>query len=308
MSDFGLLVLGPPGAGKSTLCAALARAARASGRGAFVVNLDPANEAPPYAAAVDVRDLIAAADAAAAFGLGPNGALLYAMDFLAANADWLAARAAPFFARGDLAIIDCPGQAELYTSHDALPAVLGALARGGARLAALHLLDAHHAADPAKFVAGALLALQAMVRLELPHINVLAKADQTEHFEGTREGARECAAGVRSARAGPGAAPPHPPPPLPQPTASTPSPTRSTCARCSRATSSTTRRRRRRLRPPPRARARARARRARRRPRRSSSRRPAAASPRRPPRCGASRRARPPFCASSSASTRRSRR
>ena len=192
---FGILLLGPPGSGKSTLAAALLRACLAQGRPAVVVNLDPANESPPYECAVDVSELIAAGDAAEAFGLGPNGALLFAMDFLSKNADWLQDALAPHLASGTFVIIDCPGQAELYTSHDALPTLLGALAReggadsgdGGLRLAALHLIDSHHAADPAKFVAGTLLALQAMVRLELPHINVLSKADQTQHFEGTRE-------------------------------------------------------------------------------------------------------------------------
>ena len=182
---FGVLLLGPPGSGKSTLTAALVAAARADGREVAAVNLDPANDAPPYAAAVDVTALIASADAAAAFGLGPNGALLYALDFLAANADWLARALAPALARGAFVIIDAPGQAELYTAHDGLARVVRALGARGTdlRLAAVHLVDAHHAADPAKFVAAALLALQAMVRLELPHVNVLSKADQTHFFD-----------------------------------------------------------------------------------------------------------------------------
>jgi len=182
---FGVLLLGPPGSGKSTLTAALVAAARADGREVAAVNLDPANDAPPYAAAVDVTALIASADAAAAFGLGPNGALLYALDFLAANADWLARALAPALARGAFVVIDAPGQAELYTAHDGLARVVRALGARGTdlRLAAVHLVDAHHAADPAKFVAAALLALQAMVRLELPHVNVLSKADQTHFFD-----------------------------------------------------------------------------------------------------------------------------
>lgn len=44
-----------------------------------------------------------------------------------------------------------------------------------ARLAAVHLVDAHLASDPAKYLAAALVSLSAMLHLELPHINVLSK-------------------------------------------------------------------------------------------------------------------------------------
>jgi hypothetical protein len=43
-----------------------------------VVNLDPANDRVPYAAAVDVRDLVATSDVMARLGLGPNGGTRHA--------------------------------------------------------------------------------------------------------------------------------------------------------------------------------------------------------------------------------------
>ena len=41
----------------------------------------------------------------------------------------------------------------------------------------MYCLDAQFASDVAKFVAGSLQALSAMVLLELPHLNVLTKVD-----------------------------------------------------------------------------------------------------------------------------------
>ena len=51
-----------------------------------------------------------------------------------------------------------------------------------ARLAAVHLVDAHLAADPAKYMAALLASLAAMLHLELPHVNVLSKADLVEAY------------------------------------------------------------------------------------------------------------------------------
>jgi hypothetical protein len=45
------------------------------------------------------------------------------------------------------------------------------------QLCAVHLVDVHHCGDASKFISAVLLSLTAMVRLELPHINVLTKLD-----------------------------------------------------------------------------------------------------------------------------------
>ena len=39
----------------------------------------------------------------------------------------------------------------------------------------MHLVDAHLASDPAKYMAALLASLAAMLHLELPHVNVLSK-------------------------------------------------------------------------------------------------------------------------------------
>ena len=102
---------------------------------------------------------------------------MYCAEFLEANGDWLAERLAAIPGTPYL-LFDCPGQAELFTHHAAYARLVSYLGRTlSLRLAAVHLVDSHYCADPAKFIAAALMSLTAMMRLELPHINVLSKLD-----------------------------------------------------------------------------------------------------------------------------------
>ena len=50
------------------------------------------------------------------------------------------------------------------------------------RLAAVELVDAHLCSEPSKFLAALLLSLGSMLHLELPHVNVLSKADLVEAY------------------------------------------------------------------------------------------------------------------------------
>lgn len=69
---FGQLVIGSPGAGKSTYVAGMAQLLGALKRPVSVVNLDPANENLPYKADIDVRELISVEDVMKEEHLGPN--------------------------------------------------------------------------------------------------------------------------------------------------------------------------------------------------------------------------------------------
>jgi hypothetical protein len=92
-----------------------------------LVNLDPANDSLPYAPDVDVRELVDLQAVQEALGLGPNGGLLYALDYVAANADWLADALAPHAAANAYFVFDCPGQVELFTHSGGFKALVDAL-------------------------------------------------------------------------------------------------------------------------------------------------------------------------------------
>lgn len=84
-----ILPIGPPGAGKSTLCNGLQQFMRAVARPCSVGNMDPANDNIPYDADFDVRELVNVEEVMEREELGPNGGVLWAMEEVEANLQWL---------------------------------------------------------------------------------------------------------------------------------------------------------------------------------------------------------------------------
>ncbi|KAI5453419.1 hypothetical protein NCC49_005898 [Naganishia albida] len=181
MAAFGQLVTGPPGAGKSTYCHGMHQFLTALDRPVHIINLDPAVENPPYPCAINITDLISLQEIMDEHSLGPNGAMLYAMEYLEANIDWLEQELQKLVEEEERGscyiIIDTPGQVELWTNHDSLKRIVAKLIKADYRLAAVHLSDAHYVTDASKYISVLLLALRAMLQLEIPHVNVLSKMD-----------------------------------------------------------------------------------------------------------------------------------
>ncbi|KAJ7593355.1 hypothetical protein C8J56DRAFT_779267 [Mycena floridula] len=178
---FGEIVCGSPGSGKSTYCYGKHQLFTAIKRPISIVNLDPANDSIPYPCAIDISSLISLQDAMNEHGLGPNGGMLYCMEYLEANFDWLEDRLKEL-GKDAYVLFDLPGQVELSTSHDSVKHIVEKLTKCGFRLAAVHLCDAHYVTDAAKYVSVLLLSLRAMLHLELPHINVLSKVDLISQY------------------------------------------------------------------------------------------------------------------------------
>ncbi|KAL2114432.1 hypothetical protein VUR80DRAFT_7120 [Thermomyces stellatus] len=179
MSKFGVMVMGPAGAGKSTFCGALITHLHLTRRSAFYINLDPAAESFEHTPDLDIKELISLEDVMEEVDYGPNGGLVYCFEFLLENLDWLS-EAIESLTEDYLIIIDMPGQIELYTHIPVVPSLARFLSRPGSldvRLCAAYLLESTFVLDRAKFFAGTLSAMSAMLNLEVPHINILSKMD-----------------------------------------------------------------------------------------------------------------------------------
>ena len=181
---FGQIVIGPPGSGKSTYCHGCVQFFNAIGRHAQVVNMDPANDMLPYPCAVDIRDFITLEEIMAEQQLGPNGGLMYALESVDNSVDLFVLQIKSLVQDENAYVVfDCPGQVELFTHHSALFRIFKRLERElDLRLCVVNLIDCIYVTSPSQYVSILLLALRAMLMMDLPHINVLSKIDMLKSY------------------------------------------------------------------------------------------------------------------------------
>jgi len=170
------LVMGPAGVGKSSYCKTMQQHCRASHRTMHVGNLDPAADKFEYDAAFDVKDLINLEEVMEDLSLGPNGGLVYCMEYLLENSEWLK-DTLDEFGEDEYITLDCPGQVELYSHLDIMRNLARLLEMWGYRVVSVYLLDALFVLEPAKFISGCMLSLSCMLQLSLPHVNIITKCD-----------------------------------------------------------------------------------------------------------------------------------
>ena len=153
------LVTGPAGSGKSTYSHILQEHVLTLGprnrRRIHVVNLDPAAEHFRYDVAFDIRELISVDDVMEELQLGPNGSLVYCMEYLLENMDWLQDHL-DSYDDDEYLIIDCPGQIELYTHIPVMNKIIDQLRMWGygESMVSVFVVDATFVTDPAKFISG----------------------------------------------------------------------------------------------------------------------------------------------------------
>jgi GTPase SAR1 family protein len=187
-SKFGVLLLGAPGTGKTTFSKSMhSFFDETVDRKHCMVNLDPANENLVFedgengpANTIDVRDLITLEDAMEEFKLGPNGAMLYCIEFLLKNFQWLSDKMNTILLTKKCSyfVIDMPGQVELYTNHQALKQIISRLQNEvGLRLVVVHMVDISYVYDRYRFLSALTLSLTALINLEVPFLNFITKVD-----------------------------------------------------------------------------------------------------------------------------------
>jgi len=187
MTTFGQLIIGPPGSGKTTYCCIMQEFMQNLNRNVIVVNMDPANENLTYKCDINIRELINLEDVMFNLELGPNGGLVYAIEYIEKNFEWLQVKleqllSANKTSKKNYVLFDFPGQIELYTHHNSVRNFVNKLSALDYRLCVVNLVDSYYCTDASKFVSVLLTSLNMMVHIEMPHINVLSKMDLIEQY------------------------------------------------------------------------------------------------------------------------------
>jgi hypothetical protein len=146
-----------------------------------VANFDPAAEYFTYEPIFDIRDVISVEEVMEELSLGPNGALLYCMEYVLDHHldSWLREELETMD-DDDYLFIDCPGQMELYTHIPIQKRILDTIRLWGyeGKMVSVFCIDATFCcSDSYKLLSGNLLSLSTMIALELPHVTLLTKCD-----------------------------------------------------------------------------------------------------------------------------------
>jgi len=132
-----------------------------------------------------VSDLISVSDVMDRLKLGPNGSLVYCMDFIHDNVDeFLIKRIETAVEDANTKqpcwiLFDMPGQIELYTHIESVKKIIHKLGRLMS-ICTVNLVDSHYCSEPGKYISCLLTSLAMMIHISTPHINILSKVDLAE--------------------------------------------------------------------------------------------------------------------------------
>jgi len=170
---FIVFVIGTAGSGKSLLTGAFANWLQLQKQNVITVNLDPGVVTLPYTPDIDIRDYVKIEQLMQEYQLGPNGALIMAADLIAEETERLSDEIATF--KPDIALIDTPGQMELFAFRQSGPYLANELTKEAKAL--IYLFDSVFSSNPVNYVSNLFLSAAVYNRFFVPQVHVLSKSD-----------------------------------------------------------------------------------------------------------------------------------
>jgi GTPase SAR1 family protein len=168
-----IVLLGTAGSGKTTLVTEFSEwVLQELGLTVGVANLDPGCESLPYSSDFDVRKFVTMVDLMKREGLGPNGAMVRAVEHM----EKVLYKLFEGLQRRDLWLIDTPGQNEIFVFRKVGPKVIESL-NNVAPTIGVYLIDSELAESASGLVSSFSQALAVKLRLNIPLVMILSKAD-----------------------------------------------------------------------------------------------------------------------------------
>jgi len=171
---YTIFMLGTAGSGKTFLTRTLYDWFSDKRLDVAILNLDAGVKRLPYNPNIDVRDLVDIDNIIEKFNLGPNGAMIASMDFIASNIHEL--KSEIDYLNPQYLLIDTPGQMELFAYRSSGQLVSSILAEESQPVS-IFMIDPSLALRPEGFASVLLLAISVEFQLSLPQILALSKVD-----------------------------------------------------------------------------------------------------------------------------------
>ncbi|KAH9054874.1 XPA-binding protein 1 [Lactarius vividus] len=177
-----IIAIGMAGSGKSTFVQRINAHLHAKTPSAppYVLNLDPAVTNVPFEANIDIRDTVDYHEVMKQYNLGPNGAILTALNLFTTKFDQVLDLVEKRAESVDYVIVDTPGQIEIFTWSASGAIITDAVASSLPTVIA-YIVDTPRATAPATFMSNMLYACSILYKTKLPFIVVFNKIDAQPH-------------------------------------------------------------------------------------------------------------------------------
>jgi len=173
-----ILFLGPAGSGKTSLLKAFSEwILRTQNKSVSCINLDPGVDDLPYKVDFDIRKLFTIESIMKEEKLGPNGALVRAIEKMIEMENTIKPEIKKV--KVEFRLIDLPGQLEPFLFHSG-EKIIEYFDKE--RMLGVFLIPAEMF-DPKGIAIAELLSLMVRLKLEIPTINVLSKVDLSKNVE-----------------------------------------------------------------------------------------------------------------------------
>ena len=166
-----IIVIGMAAAGKSATIKALQKL------NPYTINLDPAVLDTPYTPNIDIRETIDYMKLMEDYSLGPNGAIMTALNLLTTKFHDIIAlikKRNPKYC-----VIDTPGQIEAFTWSASGQIIMETLA-SQFTVSIVYVVDSVKCEDPVSFMSNLVYACSIMYKSQLPFVLFFNKSDQTD--------------------------------------------------------------------------------------------------------------------------------